>query len=206
MANPTYTKSLFANLRNATNPIIFLDIAFIDVNASNNSTNLQTTIKEESHRLYFELFADVAPLTCENFRQFCTGESLNTISKKPYGYKNTKFHRLINNMMIQGGDFIAYDGSGSHSIYGKYFDDENFEISHEGLGFLSMSNEGKNTNGCQFFISLSSCKEFDNEYVAFGKAIDDYTIENLKRINQIRSDFSTEEPVTPISIVNCGQM
>ena len=51
-----------------------------------------------------ELFADVCPLTAENFRQFCTGEFKRFT--RPTGFKSSGFHRIIPDFMIQGGDFI----------------------------------------------------------------------------------------------------
>lgn len=51
--------------------------------------------------------------------------------------------------MIQGGDILNGDGTGSISIYGKYFEDENLTINHTIGGFLGMANEGAHTNGCQ---------------------------------------------------------
>ena len=71
--------------------------------------------------------------------------------------------------MIQGGDFISGNGTGSLTIYGgQNFEDEGFKYSHERAGMLSMANSGKDTNGCQFFITCAACKHLDGKHVIFG--------------------------------------
>ena len=69
------------------------------------------------------------------------------------------------------GDIVNGDGTGSISIYGKTFEDENFLLKHYDIGYVSMANQGENTNGCQFFITLDDADFLDNQHVVFGKVI-----------------------------------
>lgn len=102
--------------------------------------------------------------------------------------------------MIQGGDFTRGDGTGGYSIYGKYFEDENFDILHDRPGLLSMANSGPNTNGSQFFITLNHTPWLDGKHVVFGKVVEGLDVlQNL-------AEYGTEsgKPTDQIRIIRCG--
>ncbi|CDO52732.1 hypothetical protein DV113_001388 [Geotrichum candidum] len=172
---------------NPENPVVFFDIALGS---------------QKLGRIKIELYADKLPKTAENFRQFCTGEHrVNTV---PQGYKGSKFHRIIKDFMIQGGDFIKGNGTGSATIFGSdTFNDEGFPFTHEEFS-LSMANSGPNTNGCQFFICCTRLKHLDGKHVVFGKVVEGQDI--VKKLEHVKTGENDRPFPHDVIIVECGEM
>ncbi|KAI9747718.1 MAG: Peptidyl-prolyl cis-trans isomerase H [Chaenotheca gracillima] len=173
----------------APEPVVFFDI---------------TLGGEPLGRIKMRLHSHTVPKTAENFRQFCTGETKNAVTGRPQGYKGSKFHRVIKDFMIQGGDFIHGDGTGSATIYGtKSFADENFDLKHDEPGLLSMANSGPNTNGSQFFIITAPQTAFLNgKHVVFGRVVEGMDV--VRKIENVRTN--REKPSLDVAIAQCGEM
>ncbi|XP_066841068.1 E3 SUMO-protein ligase RanBP2-like isoform X2 [Anser cygnoides] len=173
-------KGLPAGLSKDTNPIVYFEVSADD---------------KPLGRVTMELFSNIVPQTAENFRALCTGE-------RGFGFKNTKFHRIVSDFVCQGGDITNHDGTGGRSIYGDTFEDENFEVKHTGPGLLSMANRGRDTNNSQFFITLKKAEHLDFKHVVFG-----FVKDGMDVVKKIESFGSPKGLVSGrVVITDCGQI
>jgi len=162
-----------------------------------------TIAGQPAGKIVMELRGDVVPKTAENFRCLCTGEKgTDPASGKPLSFKNTVFHRVIPQFMLQGGDFTKGNGTGGSSIYGAKFADENFQLKHTGAGILSMANAGPGTNGSQFFICTAKTEWLDGKHVVFGQVVEGMDV--VKKVESVGSQSGKTSQEVRIS--NCGQL
>jgi len=157
---------------------------------------------QDAQRVELGLWGNVAPKCAENFRALCTGEKGVGKAGVALHFKGSKFHRVIPNFMIQGGDFTKGDGTGGESIYGATFDDEEFLAKHSRPGLLSMANRGPNTNGSQFFVTTVPCPHLDGKHVVFGEVLS-----GMDTIKVVESKGSRSgKPEVDIVIQDCGEL
>lgn len=156
------------------------DIVFLDIETNGHQG-----------RVIIELRNDIVPKTCLNFVTLCEKKA----------YVGTRFHRVIKDFMIQGGDFTENDGTGGVSIYGNSFEDENFHLKHK-KGVISMANSGPDSNGSQFFITVKDTEWLDGKHVVFGKIMKGLDL--IEWVSTLDTNES-EIPLQDIVVADCGR-
>lgn len=161
------------------------------VTTNTNQHTMQATLHTNLGNVTLELFADKTPNTVENFVK---------LAKSGF-YDGTKFHRVIQGFMIQGGDPLSKDdamearwGTGGP---GYAFADEIGPDNHNNIGTIAMANSGPNTNGSQFFINVENNNFLDAKHTVFGRVIDGMGV--VTKIENTRTG-PNDRPVEPMII------
>src|SRR5262250_2546138 len=132
-----------------------------------------------------ELFEEQAPKTVGNFVK---------LAEKKF-YDGVIFHRVIDGFMIQGGDPT---GTGRGGPGYQFADEFHPQLKHNSEGILSMANAGPNTNGSQFFITLTATPHLDGRHAVFGKVSEGMDV--VRTIGKTKTSKPGDRPVTDVVI------
>ena len=175
--------------------ISILTLNSCNMNNSDLSDGLYADIETSKGNIIVELYFEQVPTTVSNFVALAEGNHPvvdEELSEKPY-YDGLKFHRVIENFMIQGGD---PSGTGSGGP-GYQFDDEfSPDLKHDGPGILSMANAGPGTNGSQFFITHVETPWLDGKHSIFGK---------VNKRQEVVDEVEQDDIINNIKIIRVGQ-
>lgn len=163
--------------------------------ATNNETkkenSMKATLKTNQGDITIDFLETDAPNTVANFVK---------LAKEGF-YDGTKFHRVIEGFMIQGGDPLTKDdsmqarwGTGGP---GYQFADEIHSNNHNNIGTISMANAGPNTNGSQFFINVANNNFLDTKHTVFGTVSAGMDV--VKKIEATQTG-AQDRPVSPMII------
>lgn len=164
-----------------------------DSPAAETSMYTQATLKTTMGDIVIELDQANTPNTVENFTKLASSGF----------YDGTKFHRVIKDFMIQGGDPFSKDDS-KQDMWGMgdpgyKFDDEIKPTNNNAKGTISMANSGPNTNGSQFFINVADNGFLNGKHTVFGHVTSGYDI--VEKISLVQTGPG-DRPVTAVAITS----
>ena len=162
---------------------------------SNLADGLYAEIETSKGTILLELDLEKAPITVANFVSLAEGNDpfvSDEFKGKPF-FDGLKFHRVIPNFMIQGGDPLG-NGSGD---CGYKFKDELSDLKFDKGGILAMANSGPTTNGSQFFITHVATPWLDGKHTIFGHVVD----KGMEIVNAIAQD----DAINSIKIIRKGE-
>lgn len=151
---------------------------------------LYAEIQTNKGDILIELYAKDVPMTVANFVALAEGTN-NRVADSLKGkkfYDGIRFHRVVDNFIIQGGDPTETGRGTAGYRFGDEFtrnEEGALMYKHDDAGILSMANGGPNSNGSQFFITHKPIPHLDGKHSVFGK-----TIVNSKQLSGLKKQFS----------------
>ena len=138
------------------------------------------TIDTNRGLIKVKLYDDKTPKTVANFEK---------LAKQGF-YNGLKFHRVIENFMVQTG---CPQGTGTGGPGYKFADEFHKDLKHSGPGVLSMANAGPNTNGSQFFITHVATPWLDGKHSVFGQVIEGQDVVNAIKQGDTMKSVTVED-------------
>jgi len=157
---------------------------------------LYAEIQTNKGDILLELYTDAAPMTVANLVSLAEGDNskvYDTIKGDNF-YDGIRFHRVVNNFVIQAGDPTETGrGTPGYRFGDEFTKDENGNLlyKHDDTGILSMANSGPEANGSQFFITHRPIPSLDGKHTVFGK-----TIINSRQLEDLKISIKDETLLT----------
>jgi peptidyl-prolyl cis-trans isomerase A (cyclophilin A) len=172
--------------------------------SSVNGDGIFATFNTNKGKIVVQLEYVKTPITVANFVALAEGNNTVVADKfkgKPF-YNGLKFHRVIKDFMIQGGD---PDGNGSGGP-GYKFKDEITDLKHNSPGILSMANSGPGTNGSQFFITHKETPWLDGKHTVFGHVVTGQDVVNKIEQNDVINTLTITRNGAQAKAFNAAQV
>ncbi len=150
---------------------------------ANPNDGIFAEIETTKGKIVLRLEYKKTPITVANFISLAEGTNpkVSETYKGKKFYDGLKFHRVIKDFMIQGGDPLG-NGTGGP---GYAFKDEITDLKHDKGGILSMANSGPKTNGSQFFITHKETSWLDGKHTVFGSVVTGMEVVNAIEQNDV---------------------
>ena len=172
-------------MKNLIKIVLLLVFVVISSCKSTNYPNLNdgiyADIQTDKGSILLQLEYENTPITVASFVSLAEGNNVYVAEKhkgKPF-YDGLKFHRVVENFIVQGGDPLGVGTGGPGYQFEDEFptnDDGNLLLSHNKAGILSMANSGPDTNGSQFFITHRQTMNLDGRHTVFGHVVEGQAI------------------------------
>lgn len=178
--------------------VLFAGVSAVAVPSSN---GLYATIQTTMGNVCFELYYTNVPRTVANFVSLAEGSRpwidprSTFISNEPY-YNGGIFHRVITNFMIQCG---SPKGNGTDGPGYTFEDEFSPALRHDRPGTVSMANSGFDSNGGQFFITVTATDWLDDKHSVFGRVVEGMNV--VSNIAAVATDAGNR-PLVDVVITN----